>query len=40
MLGHRSIQTTTHFYCGLQTTQATEEFGRIIREHMIFDPVE
>lgn len=40
LLGHRSIQTTTHFYCGLQTTQATEEFGKIIRKHMIFDPVE
>ena len=39
LLGHRSIQTTIHFYCGLQTTQATEEFGKIIREQMKFDPV-
>jgi integrase len=39
LLGHRSIQTTTHFYCGLQTTQATEQFGKIIREQIKFDPV-
>ena len=39
LLGHRSIQTTIHFYCGLQTTQATEQFGKIIREQIKFDPV-
>jgi site-specific recombinase XerD len=39
LLGHRDIQTTTHFYCGLQTTQATEQFGKLIRQHIKFDPV-
>jgi integrase len=39
LLGHRSIQTTIAFYCGLQTTQATEQFGKIIREQIKFDPV-
>jgi integrase len=38
LLGHRSIQTTIRFYCGLQTTQATEQFGKIIREQIKFDP--
>jgi integrase len=38
-LGHRDIQTTIRFYCGLQTTQATEQFGRLIREHIKFEPV-
>jgi len=36
-LGHRDIQTTTRFYCGLQTMQATEQFGKIVREHVAFD---
>jgi site-specific recombinase XerD len=38
-LGHRDIETTISFYCGLQTTQATEQFGKLIREHIKFDPV-
>lgn len=33
MLGHRNIQTTINFYCGLETTQATEKFGKLISEH-------
>jgi integrase len=37
-LGHRNIQTTINFYCGLQTMQATEEFGKIVRQHIKFDP--
>jgi site-specific recombinase XerD len=37
-LGHRNIQTTINFYCGLQTIQATEEFGKIIRRQIKFDP--
>jgi hypothetical protein len=37
-LGHRNIQTTINFYCGLQTMQATEEFGKIIRRQIKFDP--
>jgi site-specific recombinase XerD len=37
LLGHRNIQTTINFYCGLETTQASETFGNIIREHIKFD---
>jgi integrase len=36
LLGHRNIQTTINFYCGLATTQANEAFGKIIREHVKF----
>jgi integrase len=34
LLGHLNIQTTIDFYCGLQTTQATEEFGKLVRAQM------
>jgi integrase len=34
LLGHRNIQTTIDFYCGLETTQANEAFGKIIREQI------
>jgi integrase len=37
LLGHRNIQTTINFYCGLETTQANEAFGKIIRGHIKFD---
>jgi integrase len=37
-LGHRNIQTTINFYCGLQTMQATEEFGKLVRQQVKFDP--
>jgi integrase len=37
LLGHRNIQTTINFYCSLETTQANEAFGKIIREHIKFD---
>jgi integrase len=37
-LGHRNIQTTINFYCGLQTVQATEEFGKLVRQQIKFDP--
>jgi hypothetical protein len=37
LLGHRNIQTTINFYCGLETTQASETFGNIIRKHIKFD---
>jgi integrase len=37
MLGHRNIQTTINSYCGLETTQANEAFGKIIRDHIKFD---
>jgi integrase len=36
LLGHRDIQTTSKFYCGLETIAATEEFGRLIREKIEF----
>jgi hypothetical protein len=34
LLGHRNIQTTSKFYCGLETIAATEQFGRLIREQI------
>ena len=37
LLGHRNIQTTINFYCGLETTQANAAFGKIILEHIRFD---
>jgi integrase len=39
LLGHRDIQTTIRFYCGLLTMQATEQFGKLIRKQIKFDPV-
>jgi integrase len=38
ILRHRSIQTTINFYIGLETTQASQEFGEIIRRQIRFDP--
>ena len=37
LLGHRDIQTTVRFYCGLQTMEATEQFGRLIRQQINFE---
>ena len=37
VLGHKNIQTTINFYVGLETTQATERFGKIVRKHVSFD---
>jgi integrase len=37
LLGHRNIQTTINFYCGLETTQANQEFGKIIRQKIKFE---
>jgi integrase len=34
LLGHRDIQTTVRFYCGLETMQATEQFGKLIRQQI------
>jgi len=34
LLGHRNIQTTINFYCGLETTQASETFATLVREHV------
>lgn len=36
LLGHKNIQTTINFYCGLETTQANQEFGKIIRREIRF----
>lgn len=35
LLGHRNIETTKNFYCGLETTQASEIFADIIRRHIV-----
>jgi integrase len=40
LLGHRDIQTTIRFYCGLETMQATEQFGKLIRQQIKFEPVD
>ncbi len=40
LLGHRNIVTTTRFYCGLETTQATKVYGDIIRRALKFEPEE
>jgi integrase len=37
LLGHRNIQTTINFYCGLETTQANQQFGKIIRPLIKFN---
>jgi integrase len=37
LLGHRNIQTTMNFYTGLETTQANQEFGKIIRQKIKFE---
>jgi integrase len=37
VLGHKDIQTTTKFYCGLATMDATRQFGKLIRQQMNFD---
>ena len=38
ILGHRNIQTTIRFYVGLETAQATQEFGEMIRDQLRIDP--
>jgi integrase len=37
LLGHRNIQTAINFYCGLETTQANQEFAKIIRQQIKFE---
>lgn len=34
VLGHKSMRTTINFYLGLETAQATERFGDIVREQL------
>lgn len=36
VLGHKNLMTTTRFYIGLETLQATELYGRIVRERLAF----
>ena len=38
LLGHRNIETTKRFYCGLETRQATEIYGDIIRRQLALEP--
>jgi integrase len=35
VLGHRNIQTTIKFYCGLETMQANINFGNLVRSLMV-----
>ena len=37
-LGHKDIQTAIRFYCGLETIAATEQFGKLIRKQIKFEP--
>ena len=37
VLGHRNLQTTISFYCGLETLQANRIFGEIVRKEMTFE---
>ena len=37
ILGHRNIKTTINFYIGLETVQASQEFGEIIRRELRFE---
>lgn len=37
VLGHKNIQTTINFYIGLETTQASERFGKIVRKNVACD---
>ena len=37
LLGHRDIGTTVRYYCGLETIEATEQFGKLIRQQIKFD---
>ncbi len=38
ILGHRNIQTTINFYCGLETLQANISFGNLMRDLMKSEP--
>jgi integrase len=38
VLGHRNIQTTIRFYCGLETMQANVMFGDMVRKLVKFEP--
>jgi integrase len=36
LLGHKNVQTSIRFYCGLETMAATEQFGQLIRQQVKF----
>jgi integrase len=36
-LGHRNVNTTVKFYCGLETIQATRMLGDVVRRHRKID---
>ena len=38
VLGHRSITTTRNFYIGLETLEATRQFGKIIADLELEEP--
>ena len=40
LLGHRNIGTTVSYYCGLQTIEATQQFGKLIRQQLRFDALD
>jgi integrase len=40
VLGHKSLQTTTKFYLGLESAHATERFGDIIRAQLSAESLE
>jgi hypothetical protein len=35
--GHRNVNTTTKFYCGLETIQASRMLGDVVRRHRKID---
>ena len=37
LLGHRDVGTTERYYCGLETLEATQQFGKLIRQQIKFD---
>ncbi|MDR3486295.1 MAG: site-specific integrase [Bradyrhizobium sp.] len=37
LLGHHDIGTTVRYYCGLETMEATQQFGKLIRQQIKFD---
>jgi integrase len=38
LLGHKNIQTTINFYCGLEMNAASEQFANVIRQHVLLEP--
>jgi integrase len=40
ILGHRNLTTPVKFYCGLETIAATDDFAKLIRQQMKYNPGE